>query len=185
MADGTGAKAFKDKFDMVLDAGSVVTPYLPYVTLQGDPELVAALSKHDLSVTKPRVLRFDWPDREAPDLAPQFWLDLPQYLKGRVIVNCEGGHGRSGTILVCLMMAQTDYNALDALTHLRAVHCPRAIESQVQHRYIDWVAQYLGRTANALDADKVKDFKSRFLDEVNSDFAVQYQDRLRKAQATK
>lgn len=178
-ADEYGVKTDKHKFDMVLDAGSVIAAFMPAKTLYGDPEICGALSKYDTSETAPRIVRFDWLDRQAPDLEPAFWPALIPYLKGRVIVNCQGGHGRTGTIMVCLMMVQTDYSALDAITHLRAVHCPRAIESVVQHQYINQVAAYLGREANALDDDKVKNFKQRFLDEVTSEFAKPYQARLK------
>ena len=179
MADEYGAKTNKHKFDMVLDCGAVVPDYAQPASLYGDPIMVQALKKHDLTPpNKPRILRFDWPDRQAPDLHPQFWVDLIPHLKGRVIVNCQGGHGRSGTALVCLMMAQSDYDALDAITHLRAIHCPRAIESSVQHAYINWMAEFLGRNKNADDAAKVKNFKDRFLEDVNSKFAETYQQRL-------
>ena len=76
---------------------------------------------------------------------------------------CVGGHGRSGTSFVCLLLNNApDYDALDAIVHVRAVHCPRAIESIFQHEYIDDVATFLGREANAKKASSINDYKAAF-----------------------
>lgn len=185
--DAPGVRKAKSDFDLVIDGGDVLVVPKKSDILEGDETLVKLLEKHSTkaTLTKPRVLQIDWFDRMAPELHPAFWKDLAAHLKGNVICCCQGGHGRTGTALVSLMMALTDYDALDAITHLRAIHCPRAIESVVQHQYLNIVAAYFKRTPNALEAETVKDFRNRFLTEVNSKFAKPYQARLLAETTTK
>lgn len=160
-----GSKAVKDSFDFVVDCGNVLTTWdLPDRTLEGDGELVKALSSHIVDVPSVRVLKVDWFDRAAPTLDPAFWPALNTHLHGDVMTCCQGGHGRSGTSFVCLLLCNApDYDALDAIIHLRAVHCARAIESQVQHEYINAVAEHLGRKANAKELGDVHDYKGAFM----------------------
>jgi len=177
IADAIGVKsAFKQGIeDLIIDAGDVLWESDFKGCLSGDQSLIAALSKHTGKVNA-RVLKIKWADRAEPDVDPNFWVDLAQILVDdgkkmfnqtgtplRVLTNCQGGHGRSGTALVCLMMALSDYNPLDAITHLRAVHCARAIESKAQHDYINTVGALLGRVENAHEAEGVKSYKDRFL----------------------
>ena len=169
IADAIGARMFKEKFDFVLDCGDIFRntyTATPTPILAGDPELAKALSHHSIrsSVVDTRILQIDWDDREAPDLSPEFWGELAGMLKGRVMIACQGGHGRSGTALTSLMMVlNPEYSPKDAITHLRAIHCPRAIESADQHQYLSLVGKCLGRTANGKEINKVKDFRSAFL----------------------
>lgn len=175
IADSAGVKlAFNGaREDLIIDAGDVISEWSLKGLLYGNAdELVTALTPW-AEMAPPEVLKIHWADRAAPDLHPQFWIELAELLLKRaeeaenktyrMLINCQGGHGRSGTGLVCLMMYLSDYDALDAITHLRAVHCPRAIESKIQHDYIDQFAAYLGRNANAGEAESVKNFKERFL----------------------
>lgn len=177
VGDNSGAKIAKGKFDFVIDGGNVIYPYESSRILRGDEEVVTLLAKHTLPemANKPRIVHLEWADRQAPPVHPQFWVDLSQMLYGDVMTSCQGGHGRSGSAAVILMMNWTDYSALEAIIHLRAVHCPRAIESTVQHDYINWVARYLGREANAHDAEKITDYKAAFL-KLTSPFAKEAQD---------
>ena len=164
VANMGGARSTKDGFHFVVDCGDILT----YVRkqdsyLEGDPELKKALDAYcnDLMVT--RHLKIDWDDRAAAPVKPQFWEEINKLLYGDVMTCCVGGHGRSGTAFVCLLLANApDYDALDALIHCRAVHCPRAIESVAQHEYINSVAKYFGRTENAKDAEKVLNYKEAF-----------------------
>lgn len=182
IADYQGARDNYKEFDWLIDGGNVVSDYDMKLVLKGDPIVARALMKHNLlpAKSKCRIVHIDWIDRAAPDLHPRFWIDLATMLKGRVLTCCQGGHGRSGTALVSLMMTATDYSPLDAITHLRAIHCPRAIESIVQHEYLNWLAQELDRPQDALLDSKVQDFKARFLTEMKSSFAKPYQERLIK-----
>lgn len=193
IADAAGTRVHKNDFDLVIDAGDVLSiwkPLPPKPVLKGDAELVEAMGMYAMQPVEtppkdPRILQIDWWDRKAPPLSVDFWPDLAKRLLDdpgieKVLTNCQGGHGRSGSTLVALMMCYTDYDALDAITHLRAVHCARAIESAIQHDYLDLLAVHLGREPNAHQAHQVKDFRERFLTEVTSKYAKPYQDRLKK-----
>jgi protein-tyrosine phosphatase len=180
IADCTGARKTSHMFDVCIDGGGVLTVPGEYdlPTLYGDPGLVKTLNPHayrsaeKVDEKKEKILKIRWADRCPPPVAPSFWPALNDYLhelavkKGEplnVLTICQGGHGRSGSALTLLMMCMTDYSALDALTHLRALHCARAIESKDQHIYLNAVAAYLKRPQNALEAEQVKSFKDRFL----------------------
>lgn len=163
VADSWGIRSMKNEFDIVIDCGDVFKVGEQTGILAGDRELTDALSSFSTRAKPTRFFQIDWDDRRAPDLEPEFWTRLSKLIRGDVAMNCQGGHGRSGTSFVCLLLNYApEYTALDAITHLRAVHCPRAIESKLQHDYINTVAKYLGREANALEAEKVKDFKAAF-----------------------
>jgi hypothetical protein len=158
-----GAKATRDTFDFVVDCGDVLD--LPQGgILTGDKALTATLSEFTNQKRYARVLKIDWDDRAAAPVPPQFWTKLLAELHGDIMTCCVGGHGRSGTSFTCLLLnLAPDYDALDAIIHLRAVHCPRAIESVAQHDYIDAVAKHLGRTPNAKSCATITDYKGAFL----------------------
>jgi hypothetical protein len=186
IADASGMRAYKDKFDLTLDCGQIFSQSMidAMNPLGGNAnELIKELSKHHIASGgdgSNRILKIDWFDRQAPPLHPQFFIDLANRIKGKVCTACQGGHGRSGTSLVCLMMALTpDYTPYDAICHLRALHCPRAIESTVQHQYIDWMAKVLGREENGVEVKEVKSFKDAFL-AIDKASAKPFQDQLRK-----
>jgi hypothetical protein len=167
-ADDTGQLKYGKQFDYVIDCGDVIkftnSDFFPKALLTGDTRLVKALDKYRINTAPPpKVLKIDWWDRCAPDLDPEFWVALSKELKGDVSINCQGGHGRTGTAFVCLLMVyEPTYDPLTAITHLRAVHCARAIESKIQHEYINDVAKFLGREPNALEVEKVKSYKDAF-----------------------
>ena len=169
IADAPGCRAYKDEFDLILDCGDILP--LSYVRgsnqslLDGDEELVKLLKKYEKAdPNTSRVLKIDWDDRAAPPLKFEFWPALFKKLSGSVLTACQGGHGRSGTSLVCLLMvANPDYTPADAIIHLRALHCPRAIESGVQHTYIGEFGAFLGRVNDVERIKDVKDFKAEFL----------------------
>jgi len=167
VANMAGARATKDKFEFVIDAGDIISLYTGNYTnklLEGDPELVKALGKFSVDVLQTRLLKIDWDDRQAPNVIPEFWTELNKMLYGDIMTCCVGGHGRSGTTFVCLLLNNApDYDALDAIIHIRAVHCPRAIESMHQHEYINDVATFLKREANAKQASAITDYKAAFM----------------------
>jgi hypothetical protein len=207
IASASGARAVYNQFDVAIDGGNALTVPgehdLPI--LYGAPELSTRLAKHIVSVkstsqyTEPcKILKIRWNDRCAPPLQPSFWPALLEQLKAlqakkekaiessgsddptdlRVLTICQGGHGRSGSALAALIMCLTDYTPLDALTHVRALHCARAIESKEQHSYLNLLGTYLKREADAMDAEEVKSFKDRFLT-LDNIYAEPYKERVR------
>lgn len=189
IADAPGVRKYKGRFDLVIDCGDVLSTFTMEKDgiLSGDKELVELLlpSVED-GFRVPRLLKIDWADRKAPVLKPDFWLNLAAILPENTVINCQGGHGRSGTALVCLMMAlNPEYTPMDAILHLRAIHCARAIESKDQHAYIDEVGKSLGRVANASKLTGVTSYREEFL-KLKLKSATPYQERVRAgAGATK
>jgi hypothetical protein len=171
IADAAGCRAAKDSYDFVIDCGDLLNvdtaePEADALSgvLEGDYALVDLLDQYAEPPLPPaRILQIDWDDRQAPPLQPEFWPELANTLVGDTLCACVGGHGRSGTSLTALMMClNPEYSARDAIVHLRAVHCPRAIESNAQHAYLDKVAEVLGRTQNATEVHEIKSFKEAF-----------------------
>ena len=193
VADSAGTNKFRANFDLVIDGGNNVpyitpTPVLRTLNLELVDRLIADTLPPDMN---DNTLRINWPDRAAPPVYPEFWINLAAYIREqtlnrdkpfKVMTSCQGGHGRSGTAAVCLMMAFTEYDALEAITHLRAVHCGRAIESAVQHDYINWMAETLKRNANARDAENVTSFRKRFLEVMNP--SPEFRDRVSNTKVT-
>lgn len=188
IADAPGCRGYKDEFDFVLDCGDILP--LSYIRntsqsiLDGDEELVKLLSKYGTDLKhQPRVVQVDWEDRAAPPLTPAFWPALYKKLLamgGTALTACQGGHGRSGTSLVCLMMcANPEYSPADAIIHLRAIHCARAIESTTQHNYINMVGKFLKREGDVERVKGIKDFKDAFM-KLTLPSCKPYQERLNK-----
>ncbi len=187
IANANGCRGYRNDFDIVLDCGNILPlgvimggPGDP--TLQGDKGFVNALSKFATTApTKvPKFVKIDWDDREAPPLKFEFWPALYKRSNGTLLTACQGGHGRSGTSLVCLMMvANPDYTPADAIIHLRAIHCSRAIESIAQHKYIGEFGAFLGRPNDIERVSGVKDFKAEFMT-LKHKSSKMYQDRLDK-----
>lgn len=194
IADAVGARKHAAAFDVIIDGGKAfgsVASNVTYPKIGGDAAATDLLTKFIPGPAKQpyRLISIDWDDRAAPPLLPNAWFALTSMLKEdakkagglKVLTVCQGGHGRSGTALTSIMMCLTDYTPLDAIAHLRAIHCPRAIESVVQHGYLNSVADSLGREKDAMDADAVQDFRTHFLTKVTSEYAKPYQDRLRQS----
>lgn len=199
IADAAGARKSFTEFDVCIDGGNVLTVPgehdLP--NLYGDPGLSKGLMSHafrssyekEAAAKTTKILKVRWADRCPPPVYASFWPALLSKLEDlqkklpdgqplKVLTICQGGHGRSGSALVALMMCMTDYSPLDALTHIRALHCARAIESKDQHVYLNILAKHLGREENALEAENVKSFKDRFLT-LTSPTALLYKDRVK------
>jgi len=150
IADSLGLKSHYSKFDIVLDCGDVLNLFNINKDrkLIGDEDLIKVLKPYVVGGPKEaKIIKIDWDDRKAPPLETTAWAALAKYITktgGKVVTACQGGHGRSGTSLVCLMMAMNpEYTPYSAICHLRAMHCPRAIERKEQHLYINEVGKAL------------------------------------------
>lgn len=187
IASATGCRQNANTYDFVVDCGDILkvpdiptTPSTLTGLLKGDKELIEALDGKVEAVKEPaRILQIDWDDRRKPEVLPAFWTALTDLITGDILLACQGGHGRSGTALTALMMCYTpEYSARDAIVHLRAMHCPRAIESTEQHAYLDRLASHLGRAANAMEVHQIKSFRDEFL-KMQIPSALPYQTQLR------
>ncbi len=84
----------------------------------------------------------DWPDMGIVRFPLQFWLDLKAVVekkKAKVLVFCMGGHGRTGTVLACLLVAWYGWSADKAMNWVWDNYCKKAIESRVQDTYIETI----------------------------------------------
>ena len=178
IADSAGCRAYRDDFHFVLDCGDILTTAVVTRTtpnlFAGDPILCRAMGKYGVgkeNVVDTRFLQIAWDDRAAPPVTFEFWpaflaqLEKAAQAEGATLLTaCQGGHGRSGTALVCLMMVMNpEYTPADAITHLRAMHCPRAIESIMQHEYIGKFGEFLGRENDIARVKGVLDFRAEFM----------------------
>lgn len=186
IADCTGFRNHYKEFSFSLDCGDILTSYqihggAPTEMFVGDKDLSELLAPYVMNesvVGDPRILQIDWDDRKAPKLMASFWPALVEQLEGTALIACQGGHGRSGTGAVCMMMVMNpEYSPADAIIHLRAIHCARAIESKEQHEYIGRVGEYLGRVNDIARIGGVNSFKEEFMKLTHAS-AAPYQEQL-------
>lgn len=89
-------------------------------------------------------IQLDWPDYGTIDLPRKFWEKLIKYLMDnrlRMLVFCQGGHGRTGTAIATLMVVALGYTPLEAVTWLRKNYCRSAVETQGQYVYVKRMAE--------------------------------------------
>lgn len=102
-------------------------------------------------------VKLDWPDYGAVRLPKQFWIDLIKYAKehkSRILVFCEGGHGRTGTAVAVMMVLGLGYTPRQAVQWLRKHYCGEAVESQAQMHYIE--SMYDAEASNVKEKAKVQ-----------------------------
>jgi hypothetical protein len=97
-----------------------------------------------------RFLRYphvmlDWDDGKSFDLQIIDWavlLIIEQLKLGKQVeIGCIGGHGRTGTLMACILGYVENLLAAEAIAEVRKRYCPKAVESLAQ---ITMVGQYLG-----------------------------------------
>lgn len=84
-------------------------------------------------------MQMNWPDYGVVELPRQFWVELLQHVeknKKRMVVFCEGGHGRTGTAVATMLVVGCGMLPQDAISWVRREYCNRAIESKGQEMYI-------------------------------------------------
>lgn len=124
--------------DLILDcAGHVQTPKA-FVKASGTG---AGKYRKLNGLVWPDVVRLDWPDMTAPTkVGIKFWQELHKLLPQHTAVACMGGHGRTGTALAALLVAD-GMGGQAAIDRVRKEHCPRAIETKEQEEYIRGLAK--------------------------------------------
>lgn len=87
-----------------------------------------------------------WPDFGTPLIDPGFWKALHNYIFSRdltdVCFHCEAGHGRTGTALCAMLIANSGFSALDAVGHVRSIYCEEAVETWEQSQYLQELDEY-------------------------------------------
>jgi hypothetical protein len=98
----------------------------------------------------------DWPDSGVIALDQLAWLavlaakNIEEHKT--VEIGCQGGHGRTGTLLACILGVVEDLDAGQSIKTLRKRYCEMAVESKKQ---VELVAQYLGGSVKGIESSKL------------------------------
>lgn len=90
----------------------------------------------------PVIIPVPWPDYGVPKIADAFWDALLEDILERdiqkVLIMCQGGHGRTGTALAVIYHKLfREHETVDELvSHLRSVYCKEIVEATSQFEYI-------------------------------------------------
>lgn len=99
---------------------------------------IPQLAKHMKPMPEEIVL--GWEDFEMPPVKPTFWKALHNYCKSKgyhkVCFRCIHGHGRTGTGLSAMMIANLGTDAESAILTVRNEYCQMAVESAKQIVYL-------------------------------------------------
>lgn len=135
-ASSGGLEPSSGKWDLIIDLANNVKTPIPFIKPLSTSRF-QDLKKYvySSSPVKSDVLQLDWPDQAVPPVGLDFWLKLWDMLPPKTVVACMGGHGRTGTCLVALMIASgLDYYT--ALSQARSEHCNNAVENTNQEKYL-------------------------------------------------
>lgn len=90
------------------------------------------------------ALYVDWPDYGLPSVpwTELKWLINEMYKKAKkgqyVEFGCMGGHGRTGTLLGCMLVQKHNMTAENAIKWVHKNYCTQAIEGEQQEWFIDY-----------------------------------------------
>jgi hypothetical protein len=124
-------------YDLIIDLAGKVTPF----NVTGIPKWLARFTK----AAAIEVYRLPWADMQPPSLTLKQWrglvADLGQGKRSHrsrrdinVLIQCEAGHGRTGTALACLAAASgcTEH----PIDFVRRLYCSEAVETDGQCWYV-------------------------------------------------
>ena len=81
-----------------------------------------------------------WQDGGIPFVKSSFWRALHDYLKGNnfksVCIHCEAGHGRTGTALASILVANLSWSMDKAIKYVREMVCRHMVETSEQCHYL-------------------------------------------------
>lgn len=87
-----------------------------------------------------------WPDFGIPQVDMSFWTELHCYILDQgwkdVCFHCQAGHGRTGTALATMLIANEEISADGALWYIRTNYCEHAVETEEQCLYLIWADEY-------------------------------------------
>lgn len=130
------------EFDLVISltgrSGRAPAPPLRFKMSKGSNRLFANIVSYMKARKRDYTLVIDWPDMGLPPVDCAFWEALYQDLfqfKGRAVMHCLGGHGRTGTALTILAHLNNQ-PAEDMVRFIRDTYCQEAVETQGQMNYL-------------------------------------------------
>lgn len=136
--------------------------WMTHGDIQTSPGLVLPFETTDEPEGWPWVY-LDWPDYGVPydfDLLCKVVTWTLEQVAADVIVEtgCMGGHGRTGSFLACLLVAQ-DTDPGEAIRYVRDVYCDKAVETEKQ---VDLVAKVYEKLTGDKDWRKDKSKRKSF-----------------------
>lgn len=162
-SNSTSLREWSGNWNLIVDlAGVVQIPNVTPFVSNSAPAKYRELSKltYKEKELPSDILRLNWTDMGVPPVKLNFWDKMWDLLPEKTVVCCIGGHGRTGTFLTAMMIAQ-GYDYWDALEHVRKEHCSKAVESVNQEKYLHGI--YVERLERELkvaiscnDEDQIK-----------------------------
>lgn len=101
----------------------------------------------------------DWPDMGILKFPLEFWDDLTQAILdegGKCVIFCQGGHGRTGTAMACLLISVLGFSAEEAKKWIWENYCDQAIETKSQEDYVADIWKQYRRKHKLPERDKKK-----------------------------
>ena len=100
-----------------------------------------------------------WKDMDVPD-SLYFMLDIIKdiykmifFQKKKVLVHCHAGNGRTGVVIACYLIYKSNYQAEEAVSHLRKVR-KKCVEKNTQMKYCIKFRQFLNTLRKIFTQDK-------------------------------
>jgi hypothetical protein len=136
-----------EDLDLIIRAGDRFDYYMdmPQGVVELSPEAKAMLGD-ELTVRKvPPVINIEWYDYDVPQLDREWWVKLYTKIKmlnrkdGKLLnigIHCQGGHGRTGTIVSILKGLDPKFKG-DPVKAMRVKYCTDIIETMSQIEYVE------------------------------------------------
>lgn len=141
--------------ELIIDLGNAATWYKNYLKQDGvvplPPKFFDLVQQLEKKYAPPPVLAVSWTDGAAAPLQREAWDGLVECIAGTtgdIVINCVGGHGRTGTALAIIGVLG---GVLPADTcpvkAVRAMYCQEAVETEDQ---LDYIERITGRTVTSV-----------------------------------
>lgn len=97
----------------------------------------------------PEEIMIPCPDYGTPNIKLSFWEALFDYIKKEkfetVCIHCELGHGRTGTALSSIIIANLGLPADEAVDIVRRKYCEDAVETFEQAEYLQEIDEFYNK----------------------------------------